>query len=154
MIKFYKPNYDDLWFRMMFLGDDKTMEYNHSYGGTISFSKDKWALWYEKWITNASDKRFYRYVKHNDTFVGEACYHYDEIDFRYYIDVIIYYPYRNKGFGTLALIKLCDIAKEHGITELYDSIVSDNASVNIFKKNGFYEVERTSEYILVKKDLL
>ena len=85
---------------------------------------------------------------------AEASYHYDEEDIRYYIDVIIYYPYKNKGFGTLALIKLCDIAKEHGITELYDSIASDNASVNIFKKNGFYEVERTSEYILVKKDLL
>ena len=37
--------------------------------------------------------------------------------------------------------------------ELYDDIAADNLSINLFLKNGFKEVLRTDEYVLVKKKL-
>ena len=37
--------------------------------------------------------------------------------------------------------------------ELYDDIAIDNSSVALFLKCGFVEVLRTTEYVLVKKEL-
>lgn len=68
-------------------------------------------------------------------------------------DVVIYAPYRGKGYGRKALRLLCEIAKENGIKELYDDIAIDNSSVELFLKCGFEEVLRSNEYILVKKEL-
>lgn len=42
MVELYKPRIEDLWFREKMLSDDQTMSYNHAYGGTISFPKEKW----------------------------------------------------------------------------------------------------------------
>ena len=71
----------------------------------------------------------------------------------YLADVIIYAPYRGKGYGRKALLLLCETAKDNGIKELYDDIALDNSSVALFLSCGFAEVLRTSEYILVKKEL-
>ncbi len=40
-MKLYKPKLEELYFREMMLNDEQTMSYNHVYGGTIPFSKDK-----------------------------------------------------------------------------------------------------------------
>ena len=78
MIKLYEPRIEDLWFKEKMLSDDETMSYNHAYGGTIPFPKRYWIGWYNKWIKNHNGKRFYRYIKYEDTFVGEVAYHFDE----------------------------------------------------------------------------
>ncbi len=122
------------------LGDEQTMSYNRAYGGTFPFPKEKWSAWYNKWITDHENKRFYRYVKENDTFIGEVAYHFDEERRMYLADVIVYAPYRGKGYGSKALALLCDIAKENGIRELHDDIATDNPSVALFLKCGFREV--------------
>lgn len=69
-------------------------------------------------------------------------------------DVIIYAPYRKRGYGQKALQLLCETAKNNGLQEIYDDIAIDNPSVAVFLKCGFAEVLRTIEYILVKKELL
>ena len=153
MIELYKPLINDLWFKEQMLSDEATMSYNHAYGGTIPFPKECWANWYDKWITNHNGKRFYRYVKVDDTFVGEVAYRLDEEREMHITDVIIYAPHRGKGYGRRALLLLCEAAKEAGIQELYDDIAIDNSSVALFLKCGFSEVLRTSEYVLVKKKL-
>ena len=153
MIELYTPTIEDLWFKEKILGDEETMSYNRSYGGTIPFPKIRWATWHDRWITNNEDKRFYRYIKENDTFLGEVAYHFDEERKIFLADVIVYAPYRGKGYGRKALLLLCEIAKSNGIHELYDDIAIDNTSVSVFIKCGFIEVLRTSEYILVKKEL-
>ena len=48
---------------------------------------------------------------------------------------------------------LCETAEANGIKELYDDIAIDNSSVALFLKCGFAEVLRTSEYVLVKKEM-
>lgn len=153
MLKLYEPHIEDLWFKEKMMGDEQTMSYNHAYGGTIPFPKECWADWHDRWITNHNGQRFYRYIKDDGTFVGEAAYHFDGERQLYFADVIIYAPYRGKGYGRKALLLLCQAAKDAGIHELYDDIAIDNSSVALFLKCGFAEVFRTSEYILVKKEL-
>ena len=100
---------------------------------------------------NHENKRFYRYIMANGTFVGEAAYHYDNERRIYIADVIVYAPRRGKGYGRQALQMLCDAARENGITELYDDIAIDNPADQLFKKYAFEEIERTDEYVLLRK---
>ena len=153
MLELYEPHIEDLWFKEKMMDDEQTMAYNHAYGGTIPFPKEKWTNWHQRWITDHSGKHFYRYIQDNDAFVGEVAYYFDEERQVYIADVVIYAPYRGKGYGRKALQLLCEIAKENGIKELYDDIAIDNSSVELFLKCGFEEVLRSNEYILVKKEL-
>ena len=152
MLDLYTPKYEDLWFRKLFMSDEATMSYNHNCGGTIYFPESKWQGWYERWIENAGDKRFYRYLRNeNLEFVGEIAYYYDGE--RYIADIIICSKYRGRGYGREGLRLLCDEAKKHGIEELYDDIAIDNSAVNLFLQMGFVEEYRTPEIIMVKKRL-
>ena len=153
MLELYKPHIEDLWFKEKMMNDEQTMSYNHAYGGTIPFPKDYWADWYNRWIINHNNKCFYRYIKENDIFVGEVAYHFDGERKIYIADVIVYAPYRGKGYGRNGLLLLCEAAKENGLMEIYDDIAIDNSSVALFLKCGFVEVLRTSEFVLVKKEL-
>ena len=153
MIELYKPEIKDLWFKQKMLSDEQTMSYNKAYGGTIQFPEECWEKWYERWILNHERKRFYRYIKVNDMFVGEVSYHFDEIKKIYMVDVLIYNPYRYKGYGSEALDKICYIAKENGIYELFDEIDIENSSITMFLKNGFEEITREKEYVQIKRKL-
>lgn len=153
MLKLYEPDVDDLWFKEQMMSDRQTMAYNHACGGTIPFPKERWAAWYDRWIANHNGERFYRYIKENDIFIGEAAYHFDKERLIYLADVIIYAPHRGMGYGRKSLSLLCQAAKDAGIRELYDDIAIDNSAVELFLKCGFTEVLRTDEYISVKKEL-
>ena len=153
MLELYKPHIEDLWFKEKMMNDEQTMSYNHAYGGTIPFPKDYWADWYKRWIINHNNKCFYRYIKENDIFVGEVAYHFDGERKIYIADVIVYAPYRGKGYGRNGLLLLCKAAKENGLMEIYDDIAIDNSSIALFLKCGFVEVLRTREFVLVKKEL-
>ena len=98
-IEFYKPKIEDLWFKETMLADENTMSYNHACGGTVPFPKGKWAAWYDRWLENHDGKRFYRYIRVNDTFVGETAYRFDEDRQIYIADVIIHAPNRGNGYG-------------------------------------------------------
>ena len=152
MIKEYIPKLDDLWFREKLLADSNTMSYNHHWGGTIQFPKEDWASWYDYWIINNDNERYYAYlVNDNNEFVGEIAYHFDG---KYYIaDIIVYAEYRCKGYGQEGLSLLCKKALENGIKELYDDIAIDNPATKLFLKNGFVEEYRNEEIIMLKKIL-
>ncbi|MBQ7337447.1 MAG: GNAT family N-acetyltransferase [Clostridia bacterium] len=153
MVELYLPKTEDLWFREKLLGDLSTMSYNHAWGGTIPFPSEKWADWYDKWLLNHENKRFYRYIIKKETFLGEVAYRFDEERQCYIADVIVYAPYRGCGYGGQALALLCQAAKENGVRELYDDIAIDNPAVALFLRYGFSEIHRTSEYIWLKKRL-
>lgn len=57
-IRFCEPQIDDLWFRQLLLSDLETMSYNHAWGGTIPFPKEKWKEWFDRWVGNPSEERF------------------------------------------------------------------------------------------------
>ena len=136
------------------MADTETMSYNQAWGGTIPFPKEEWPGWYDSWIVNHEGKRYYRYLKDNaGHFIGEIAYHYDSNRNLYIADVIVYAPYRKKGYGSIGLDLLCNAAKQNGIKLLYDDIAIDNPAVTVFLKNGFIEEYRTSEIIMLKKEL-
>ena len=147
------PTLEDMWFRESLLADEETMSYNHAWGGTISWPKEEWQDWYEYWIVDHEDRRYYRYLKSGNDFVGEIAYHYDPEYDGYVADVIILAKYRGKGYGARGLELLCEAAKADGISALYDDIAIDNTAVKLFLKNGFHEEYRTEEKIVLKKDL-
>ena len=155
MLTLYKPYLEELSFRQELLADEATMSYNHSYGGCIDFPQEKWEKWYEKWLRSNTNQYFYCYLYSEElkNFVGECAYRFDVEDSRWYCDIIIHAKHRGKGFGTDGLRLLCEAAKAHGLTELHDSIALDNPSIKLFLKNGFEEISRDEEAILVKKIL-
>lgn len=148
-IKLIKPEYKDLYLRAKLLQDEKTMSFNHNYGGTIEFNEDHYKTWYDKWI-NGND-RYYYYVFLDEVFVGEAAYYLDNE--KYMINIIIDNRYRNMGIGNTTLNLLIDDAKQNGINELYDEISIDNPSINLFIKNGFKIVKQNNKTIVVKKSV-
>ena len=153
-VSLYKPKMEDLWFRQALMADPETMSYNHAYGGTIPFPRQKWEEWYEIWVKNPQ-KRFYRYITSGKSraFVGEAAYHYDEEQQIYMADIMISAKCRRRGYGKAGLQMLCEAAEKENIPELYDSIAIDNPGIKLFYQCGFQEVYRTEEIIMVKKVL-
>ena len=154
-LSLYKPEYKDLKFRQQMLSDEETMQYNHAWGGTISFPEERWQEWFDRWIVYTEGDRYYRYLKNEDgEFVGEIAYHFD-CDLNGYIaDVIVHAKYRNRGYGGQALEMLCDVARENGVSVLYDDIAIDNPAISLFHKHGFSEEYRTKEKIVLKKELI
>lgn len=154
MLKLYKPELNDLWFRQSLLGDSDTMAYNEKWGGAISFPKEKWGSWYELWVCD-KEKHFYRYLSDTETneFVGETAYHYDEARKIFICDIIVLARLRRKGYGTEGLKLLCECAGNNGIDVIYDDVAADNPSVNLFLKNGFVIDHQNDEIVMVKKEL-
>ena len=154
MLTLYEPKYEDLWFRQMILADEDTMSYNHAWGGTIPWPKDRWNDWYGYWITNNEGKRYYRYLKNADgQYVGEIAYHYDAGIQHEIASVIIYSKYRGRGYGSEALDLLCSVAKSNGVSVLYDDIAIDNPAIRLFLKHGFVEEYRTEDKVFLRKEL-
>lgn len=153
MLKAITPALEDMWFRESLMADEETMAYNHAWGGTIPFPKEDWAEWYDYWVINHEGKRYYRYLKDENGFVGEVAYHYDSEYDGYVANIIIHSKYRGQGYGAQGLTLLCEAAKAAGITELYDDIAIDNTAIKLFLKQGFYECCRTEEIILLKNEL-
>ncbi len=149
------PRLEELSFRQSLLADEETMAYNHAYGGTISFPKERWADWYARWLEDSVGAHFYRYLRHEGSgaFVGEAAYYYDGEFDEYICDVLVAAQYRGRGFGRQGLALLCAAAKENGVKRLVDNIAVDNPSVKLFLQSGFRERLRNDEYILVEKEL-
>ena len=155
-IRLYEPQLDDMWFRQMLLSDPETMSYNHAWGGTIQFANDRWKVWFDHWIASPCGERFYRYVTLDNSriYIGEAAWHHDKERDLWLIDIIIHSRYRGHGYGQAALKLLCEEAKKNGISVLHDDIAIDNPAISLFLQNGFKEEYRTSQIIMLRKDLL
>ena len=150
----YRPQLNDLALREAWLNDPETMSYNHAYGGTIAFPRERWADWYARWIGDEGE-RYYRYLRLGDggEFVGNISYHYDEAFGEYMCEVLISAQYRGRGFGRQGLALLCEAAKANGVKRLLDNIAIDNSAAAMFLQGGFRERGRTGEFIFLEKDL-
>ncbi len=103
MLEAVIPTFADMWFRESLMADEETMSYNHAWGGTIPFPKEKWQNWYDYWIINHENRRYYRYLKAENRFVGEVAYHYDPEYDGYVTNVIVFSAFRGKGYGAQGL---------------------------------------------------
>lgn len=154
MLTTYLPELEDLWFKQAILADPETMSYNLAWGGTMPFPEEDWPAWYAHWILNHDNKRYYRYLQNESKdFIGEIAYHYDSKEGIYLANVIVHAPYRGRGYGRAGLALLSEKARDHGLPALYDNLALDNPALGLFLQQGFVEVYRTEEYIMLKKDL-
>lgn len=117
------------------------------------FPEERWPDWYDRWVAHP-EGRYYRYLRESVSgeFVGEIAYHFDGE--KYLADVIVYAPYRRRGYGAAGLALLCAAAKENGVGVLYDDIAADNPSVALFLRCGFSVKYRTDQIVMVKKVLV
>jgi len=153
MLKLHKPKLEDLWFKEMMLSDPETMAYNNAWGGTMAFPSEQWESWFRTWVEPGSDGFFYRYLFEDgfSEFVGEVAYHIEEG--RCMADVIVYAPFRGRGYGESGLTLLLEAARENGFTEIYDDIAIDNSAILLFKKMGFVEEYRTEKTIMLRRTI-
>ena len=150
----YEPVLEDLWFRQKMMADDETMSYNHNWDGTIQFPRERWSEWFDYWVINHENTRYYRYLRNAaDRFVGEIAYHFDKEREIYIANVIVYAPCRGIGYGSKGLDILCSAAKESGISILYDDIAVDNPAIDLFLNHGFVKEYNTDSIIMLRKEL-
>ena len=154
-LELYTPTLEELWFRQRMLADPATMAYNRAWGGIIPWPREAWSDWYDWWIVHPAGKRFYRYLRDQESgdFVGEIAYHWDDQEGFCQADVIVYAPCRGRGYGRAGLRLLCRAARENGFDALYDDIAMDNLAIRLFLSEGFEIVAERDMTRLLKKDL-
>lgn len=104
MLELYKPYVSDLWFRKNMLSDEQTMSTTMLVEGQFCFSEERWVDWYDKWIENHNGERFYRYIRENNTYIGEVAYYFDVEEKTYVANIVVYAIYRGKGYGREGLL--------------------------------------------------
>ena len=130
-LELYVPVLNELWFYQKMMSDSDTMSYNanwdvdykgyHKDTGCIDFPESEWEEWYKYWIGNEPE-RFFAYIKHSDgTWIGNVNFHYTPKQDWWDMGIVIYAPYRGKGYAVPALRLMLDHAfRDCGVTRLHN----------------------------------
>lgn len=175
MLELYIPKLEDLWFQQRMLSDPDTMSYNagwdvsyagyHRDTGCIDFPESEWEDWYSGWIGREPD-RFYAYLRRSEdgAWIGDVNFH-DTPDRNWWdMGIVIYAPYRGKGYAVPALklmldraFRVCKISRIHNDFELArkeESAWQAHFSAGfreVSRENGWLAVEVTREEYLAGK---
>lgn len=145
-IKLYIPGRKDLWFREKMLSDPDTMSYNAPWfppNGCIGFPESSWDMWYEEWI-GKEPERFYAYLCHtdDDTFIGEVDFYHNEENSWWDMGIVLYAPYRGKGYAeqglNLLLYRAFALDKIDCLHNDFES--SREAAYHLHLKAGFKDI--------------
>lgn len=130
-LELYRPALSELWFRQRMMADPATMSYNigwnvgyagyHRETGCIDFPASEWAGWYARWM-DAEPERFYAYLRRraDGAFLGEVDYHITPERDWWDMGVVLFAPYRGKGYAAPALRLLARQAFGAGVTRLHN----------------------------------
>ena len=169
-LELYIPKLEDLWFYQKMMSDPETMSYNagwdveydgyHRDTGCIDYPDEVLADWYESWVGNEPDC-FYAYIKRSSdgAWIGDVCFHYTPEKDWWDTGIVIYAPYRGKGYSVSALRLLLDQAfRICGISRLHNDFeTTRDAAWAIHRKVGFREMgveDGILQLILTKEDYL
>lgn len=141
-LSLYVPQLDELWFYQQMLSDPETMSYNDPWGGCIPFPQEEWTDWYAYWI-GQEPTRFYAYIQLPDgTWIGDVNFHYTPEQDWWDMGIVIYAPYRGRGYSFPALqlladqaFRICRISRLHNDFEDHRS-----AAYHIHRKLGFQDL--------------
>ena len=159
-VELYIPKLDDLWFYQKMMSDPETMSYNDPWGGCIYYPDDVLPEWYAYWVRQEPD-RFYAYIKRSSdgAWIGDVNFHYTSEKDWWDMGIVIYAPYRGKGYAVPALRLLLDQAfRVCGISRLHNDFeTTRDAAWAIHRKVGFKEIgveDGILQLMLTKEDYL
>lgn len=153
MLELYIPKLEDMWFVQRMQEDPATMDYNagwdvsfpgyHPDTGCIDFPKSEWADMHGR-LVGHEPEQFYAFVREMETgaFVGEVNFH----DHGQAMGVLLYAPYRGRGYGPPALELLLRCAfVDCGLSSLRNSFERErDAGLAIHLAAGFRQIETNS----------
>lgn len=152
-LELHIPAVEDMWFTQALQEDADTMSYNagwdvcydgyHPDTGCIDFPRENWGEKHARWVGKEPD-RFYAFVKERKSgrFICEVCYHYTPENNWWDMGVLLYAPYRGRGYGLRALeLLLYRAFVVDGIERLHNDFEDTrSAALAIHRKAGFREV--------------
>ncbi len=153
-LELYVPKPEDLWFYQRMMSDPETMSYNagwdvdyegyHRDTGCIDCPDEVLADWYDRWIGNEPE-RFYAYIRRSSdgAWIGDVNFHYAPEKDWWDMGIVLYAPFRGKGYAVPALKLMLDHAfRACGISRIHnDFAVARNeiAAWETHRKAGFKE---------------
>ena len=166
-VELYVPKLEDLWFYQKMTSDPEIMSYNagwdvsypgyHRDTGCVDYPDEVLPSWYEDMIGHEPD-RFYAYIKRSSdgAWIGDVCFHYTPEKDWHDMGIVIYAPYRGRGYAVPALKLLLDHAfRDCGISRLHNDFeTTRDAAWAIHRKVGFKEmgVEDGILQLMLKKE--
>lgn len=169
-LELYIPKPEDLWFRQQMLSDPDTMSYNrdwdvsypgyHRDTGCIDFPPAEWAEWYSAMI-GQTPKRFYAYIQRSSdgAWLGDVCFHYTPEKDWWDMGIVLYAPYRGRGYAAPALKLLLDQAfRVYGISRIHNDFEIARGEISAWethRRAGFRELGRENgflEMMITKED--
>lgn len=154
-VELYIPKREDLWFYQKMMADPETMSYNanwdvsypgyHRDTGCIDYPDEVLADWYDGWIGREPDC-FYAYIQRScdGVWIGDVNFHYAPEKDWHDMGIVIYAPYRGKGYAVPALKLLLDHAfRVCGISRIHNDFeVARNeiAAWETHRRAGFREL--------------
>ncbi len=155
------PKLEDLWFRQRLMADPDTMSYNanwdvdyagyHRETGCIDFPEEQWASWYAHWI-GQEPERFYAYIRRmsDGAWIGEVNFHHTPEKDWYDMGIVLYAPYRGRGYAVPALKLLLDHAfRVCGVNRIHNDFEVARNEVAAWKTHlaaGFQDVGITDGF--------
>lgn len=151
-LELHIPTVEDMWFTQALQEDAETMSYNagwdisfdgyHPDTGCIDFPCDNWAEKHGQWV-GKEPERFYAFVRERKSgrFVCEVNYHYTPENNWWDMGVLVYAPYRGRGYGLRSLELLLYRAFVVDKIERLHNDFEDtrSAALAIHRKAGFRE---------------
>ena len=152
-LELHIPLVEDMWFAQALQEDPDTMSYNagwdvsyegyHSGTGCIDLPPDKWQEKHDR-LVGHEPKCFYAFVREKKTgrFICEVNFHYTPDDNWWDMGVLVYAPYRGRGYGLRSLELLLHYAfLICGVERLHNNFEETRAAaMAIHEKAGFRRV--------------
>ncbi len=169
-LELYIPKLEDLWFYQKMMADPETMAYNagwnldfegyHNDTGCIDYHDEVLPGWHARWV-GQEPARFYAYIQRScdGTWIGDVNFHYNAEKDWYDMGIVIYAPYRGKGYALPALKLLLDRAfRVCGVSRLHNDFeTTRDAAWAVHRKAGFKEMGTENgilQLMLTKEDYL
>lgn len=154
-LELYVPKLEDLWFYQQMMSDPETMSYNanwnveydgyHRDTGCIDCPDEVLPGWYQDWV-GREPERFFAYIKRcsDGAWIGDVCFHYTPEKDWWDMGIVIYAPYRGKGYAVPALrllldygFRVCGISRIHNDFEVARK---ETAAWETHRKAGFTDL--------------